>query len=251
VARKSDQVRTALDNTEVAVWLRGQREFQRASNLVTFGRRRVVASPQLKPEPRTAEEAADELIGDARVSLIRQGFDVPFEEWRVGNWIGRRMSVVLLGPVSRTWKFKCVKALNEYYYSDAWERSLRLSRTFQPAIMAAAQALQVLQSNLAQLDALELASDYRGQGTISVLAKRLPNLAALTETLPVQRRDPRAPERLFVFRLQAANRFHTRKARAEAISQLMGLEGFRHEYDLRTIERLCAEFAGKGGRKSA
>ena len=77
--------------------------------------------------------------------------------------------------------------------------------------------------------------------------ERLVDLSEQTQALdlPIRRNDPRGAERLFVYRMQSINRTISRKAKAEAIYELMAMDGFRHQYDLRTVERLCKQFAGR------
>ena len=47
-----------------------------------------------------------------------------------------------------------------------------------------------------------------------------------------------------------ANKQVSRNAKTEAIVELMGLEGFKHQYDSRTVEKLCAGFTGMKRRVS-
>jgi hypothetical protein len=260
-----------LEAHSVSVWLTGQREYQRAERLVLVGRK--IGGRQTAPrKAATAAERVtamfDEALGRNRAAQLLRPADLSAHltdrerfhraagedagaKLHASEDVRRQLSRIAdyLGP-AHSWRRSCVQALHEYYYGnsaganfDASKVSIALSAELAAATNAATKSMNSLIEMLKvaeQLGFTKRPIHYKG---LARYAESFVN-AAERVSCPVHRRDARTQERLFVFRLFLANRRWARKPKAEAIVELMGLEGFRHQYDLRTVERICTGFAG-------
>lgn len=125
----------------------------------------------------------------------------------------------------------------------------RAAASFQHAaaeIEAAAKAAQEAMTRYQHLAEILNRAGFRGIWVRGARAQRRPIEVSAADigALPIgTRKDERSNERLFVYRMFVANQGAVRSAKPEAIADLMGLEGFRHKYETRTIERLCKRFA--------
>ena len=252
-----------LRATPINSWLRGQREFTRAQRLVLFGRK--VASGGREPENLTKIDFAKAVedmfeLGAKREASRQHGEDAALfsadaigdhqaanktdAEQRISRYVCNLLDFLARKyQPNQTWLYACVHALNEYYYGDAWRRSVALSKSLAASIQSAKKSIDLV---VAQIDeAVSLDFSSRAFGRLFMIRASEGMSKSLSEiSFPVQRNDVRACEKLFVFRLYKANRRFTKKPKTEAIAELMGLEGFRHQYDPRTIEKLCSGFAG-------
>lgn len=141
-----------------------------------------------------------------------------------------------------SWQVKTMRAVAEYLEGKAATRFLNAAAEIDDAARAARESVARY---------VRLAEEINGANFQSVRVRGLrsptlrvefdvPDLAASPIS---RRRDTRGDERLFVYRMFVANRSEVRSAKPEAIADLMCLEGFRHQYETRTIERLCKRFA--------
>lgn len=224
-------------------WLRSQREFLRA-----YGR---VFSAHLRKERDDAEPSIDRFRAQAQryfdnaeeyhARRISEGWEASASERTRG--LGLRETIKRAGSraFDGYWHAATMRAVAEYLEGKAAAR-------FQDAateIEAAAKAAQAAVARFMYLSEVLNESGFRGiwvrgrfhRGRVEI---SVPDI----EELPIgSRRDERNNERLFVYRMFVANRSAVRSAKPEAIAELMRLEGFRHQYETRTIERLCKRFA--------
>ncbi len=145
-----------------------------------------------------------------------------------------------------SWIEGCIAALAEYFDTNSPRRMLENFRKAAPAHAAAKKAIADYLSAVEALRKIGLPAVLRVHG-IGIFSRFLVSDDTLninSSACPIQRNDPRNSERLFVFRMHALNNRHFRATRIESIDELMSIDGFRHQYDRRTIERLCAEFTG-------
>jgi len=142
-----------------------------------------------------------------------------------------------------TWIYGTVRAVAEYLEG-------RTARRFQDAVRDIEVAADAAFAAVRRYE--ELAEELKSPAFRDIPVNRAQLRTHLTKwypttmldlVSPLGRKDSRSDERLFVYRMFVLNRRKTRSPKVEAIAELMGLEGFRHQYDLRTIERLCARFA--------
>jgi len=236
-----------LAREEPIKWLHAHDDFRQAENLVLFGRRRPTAKNSTAPDLEVwAARRADRYFLRAADPKRALGWNGEKTEDGRLRYELRRLYVDGYNH-SDGWVFACASALHEYLYTENWKVSLSTSRSWADARAAARSSVSALNELLASTAnfGLELRTPR------SFLQRTLEKIEALptTPVLPVTRSDVRARERLFVYRMFKANHSLTRNPKAKAIAYLMGLEGFKHQYDDRSIERLCAEFAGKYFKK--
>ena len=60
--------------------------------------------------------------------------------------------------------------------------------------------------------------------------------------IPIQRDAKHKAEHLYVYRLWQINLRYFGSAKPDCIAELMFLDGIAHQFDVRTIERMCAKF---------
>jgi hypothetical protein len=225
-------------------WLHSQREFLRAYERVFSTRRRKErdgAEPDIDYFHALAQTYFDN-AEESHARRISEGWkDSASEQTRARSLrglIGRAGSRAFDGD----WRTATMRAVAEYLEGKA-------AASFQNAaaeIGAAAKAAQEAVARFMHLSEVLNEADFLG---IWVRGPRF--LGGRTEVgvpdigaLPIgSRKDERSNERLFVYRMFVANRRAVRSAKPEAIAELMGMEGFRHQYETRTIERLCKRFA--------
>jgi hypothetical protein len=222
-----------LYSLPVIGWLMAQRAFERAETLVFSRRRRP-----LRHDDRSIQQIAEERAESALAAGPR------------GNRTAEDVAHEHLEFQARSsfkygWLFRCVRALHEYHYGNASSRLASAARAIGPAADAVKRALCEYLAHADALNALdipeaEIRGGYRTLHRIAGAGPPRPNVALL----PIRRDDEHAPERLFVYRMHWANTSATGTSKVEAIAELMGMEGFRHQYDMRTIEKNCSAFTG-------
>jgi hypothetical protein len=143
-----------------------------------------------------------------------------------------------------------MQALDEYFYGTSAHKLAAAAREIGPAAVALAHAIEQYLTHAELLQGLRLPT-YRLASSTRWLDRSLrgwlPTLKSMQPSqhgLPVRRANTHARERLFVYRMWCENNRAFRSHKTEAIAELMDIEGFQHQYDARTIERLCAEFTG-------
>lgn len=236
-----DRRKTELASTPVEKWRIRTREIERARDLVFRGNKKRNLS-----ETRNAPRSVD-AIADSVFSMAAEASSVPAEQHQ---FIRIHMNMFADGPFRHSWTVKCIEAIAEYFNPEM-PRMIRDARSEAVAALEQARlAISRLQRSTATVSSLNLPdAKVRVRATFT---KMLDSFTELSEPLnlpaeafPISRLDARSSERLFVFRMYRANFAMTRGPRFEAIDELMSIEGFRHQYDRRTIERLCTEFSGK------
>lgn len=233
------RVMTQLDGTAAWGWLESQREYRRALGIVT-GRR-----GNQRPEALVAGPDArnrDERVR-ARVARIFQNTSESMGQGALFSknyQIRHALEKAATRPLAGAWPVECMRAVAEYLDGSA-----------APSLLQAAREIQGAHDELAELIrrytalATRLNSSDIGGGHIGGLGflRRFPSRLGFDPSLmPIRRDDELAPARLFVFRMWRTHHRLFRTPKIEAIAELMGLEGFGHTYDARTIERLCAKF---------
>lgn len=210
------------------VWLTRQREFERAWNIVTGQRRRGRLSERRDQSPLKDR-------ANARVDKIFAGKESVSVHWV--SWGGWHRDT----PFRHVWVVDCIRAVSEYLEGTAASAMVRAARDFEKARLEAHRAVQRFLDVQRQIDAYNVYGVRTGPSRS--LSSWLSHKGEWDiSALPLRRNDELARERLFVFRLWEMNTAFARSPKVEAIAELMGLEGFRHQYDVRTIERLCAGF---------
>lgn len=227
--RRFEEVR----GTAVYAWLTSQREFQRAERLAFRQPRkfhpllrdydaRISLEDRVRARAREIVQATTPVGGE------------PVDAWRARS----RLERAKRNRFVHGWLHQCIRALAEYYDGSAGRELPELSRQVEQAHREAREAVRRYHTLAARLNSLELLG-VRAPGAFREFTAT-PDLSGM----PLRRREQHACERLFVYRMEKANRavWISGPPRADAIAELMNLEGFRHQYDTRTIERLCAEF---------
>ena len=241
-----DAMRARLGEMPAWKWIAKQREFQRAHHLLWYGRRARKSGGQSGPARNDVICARVEQLFRAAMDTsrpLRHSRKTPRET--VSPDIALRE---LLTPWRRSYTFRdhwttsCLAALRQYHHSEDWKSSILVAKSWTAKRESAVRALRELTGILAHVDSLGLKSGGTQRFRFALDSA---NALPLRIEVPVKRNDLHAREQLFVFQLFRANRSAVRKPKAEVIVDLMGLEGFEHQYPLRHVERLCASFADK------
>ncbi len=225
-------------------WLCSQREFRRAHERVFSTRRRKErgdAEPDIDRFRARAQRFFDS-AEEFHARRISEGWKASASEQTRAH--DRRRAIERAGSraFDGDWRTATMRAVAEYLEGKA-------AASYQDAaaeIEAAARAAQEAVARYLHLSEVLNEAGLRG---IWVRGMRYPRKHTEfsvpdINALPIgSRKDGRSNERLFVYRMFVANRGAVRSAKPEAITELMGLEGFRHQYETRTIERLCKRFA--------
>jgi hypothetical protein len=239
--------RTRLDSTAVGKWIAQQREFRRAGTIVFRGRRNAASLLFIDKNP--PDNWAEEEAIDCFSRSMREGSSgtgVPIPSSLPAQRLDRALSVWRRGFSFRSdWKTSAIRAVSEYHYTNAHSVSLRASRHWSSLHRNAVDALDEFLEQMRELrdhDLCPVRFPSTLESTLSMLIK-WPN----EPEFPVTRSGKLARERLFVYRLWRANMRAARKSKPEAIAELMGMEGFGHQYDTRHVERICRRFSGNFG----
>lgn len=226
-----------LTATPVGQWLSETKEISRARDLVF---RAHMKKYPIKEE--SIDEIADWYLSTAAVtSSSASGRN---------EWLRSQMREWIRGPLKGSWTSICVEAIAEYFNPERPAQVARAHKDLADALDQARSAISRLKASTEAVESLHLPeARIRLSATF---VRTLNEFGPLTEPLclsgeafPIGRLDAHSGERLFVFRMHRANVAITRGPRIEAIDELMGIEGFRHQYDRRTIERLCKEFTDR------
>ncbi len=230
-------------------WLVEQREYKRAYDRV-FGVRHRTAVAARQADPDRFRKRAEQILDSFERS--QPSGSVQAEIYRLSDESMRRridrqnderlrerIQYRAAADWTSLWVYGTMGAVAEYLEGKTASR-------FQDAVKelaAAAQAAQVASAKYVELAEEVNRANLRNVGI--VLGRFKSRLAPRFDVheSPIGRKDARIDERLFVYRMFFLNRGRARSPKVEAIAELMGLEGFRHQYDSRTIERLCARFA--------
>ncbi|MFM0724819.1 hypothetical protein PQQ53_14140 [Paraburkholderia strydomiana] len=151
------------------------------------------------------------------------------------------------------WYEGFVFALNEYLHSDTAQRMVSDRRTIESKLKTAIAGIEAIMALVDDSLAMEVLKSFRPSHRPAFWRKEILDaqlnglrlLAAVdaTAVYPIVRGDETIGERLFVYRMSRLNWRHFRSFKAEAIANLMMLEGFRVSLDTRTIEKLCKKFS--------
>lgn len=226
-----------LDATPVGRWISQNKEITRAEALVYRA---------LDRKKGAASRATDELVVQRALDKAKDSFS----HWDPGSLlpsIANTLTEWDESPLAHSWWWHCIKAFAEYFDEDAPQRMVEAFRTSTPRAAQAQRAMADYLQAVDSLNALNLPGvRYRRleriQREVDYLLDAL-NVPA--ERFPLTRIDERSSERLFVFRMHHAHMVLVRAPRVEAIDELMGVHGFRHQYDRRSLERLCAVYTGR------
>jgi hypothetical protein len=218
-----------LTDLPASKWFDSQRDIQRAWGLV-FGK------------------------NTRNAPLLDRNHDVVGK--RAIRWVGADAEVhsgklERLGAhgVSDTWTYKCMDAIAEYFANRAAKVMVELLKDFDKA---EANAMRATDNYLRMIErAVAVGVKVQSNRTLARFAtdgQPKPDMS----WFPVARGGAMAAERLFVYRMWRANMAFVRKPKVDAIAALMSVDGFRHQYNHRTIERACAEFhaAAKARREA-
>ncbi len=226
-------------------WLRSQREFLRAYDRV-FSTRRRKERDEAEPDIDHFRAQAQRFFDSAEESHARrisEGWKASASEQTRAHALRGSIERAGSRPFDGYWHTATMHATAEYLAGTA-------AASFQEAAAEIEAAAKAAQEAVARFMHLSEVLNEAGLWGIWVRGgprflrgrdeARVPDIDAL----PIgSRKDETNNERLFVYRMFVANRRAVRSAKPEAIAELMGLEGFRHRYETRTIERLCKRFA--------
>ena len=154
--------------------------------------------------------------------------------------------VLVMDRLSKTWPIRCLSAFREYFYTDNADKAL-----------TAGKRLNEIERSLIkigdELGALE--SSMLGGSNVTRLSGRILRQVELIRHSPllsnIKRDGKQIRERLLAKRIFDANRKVFRATKADAIAELLTVEGVAHQVDLRTVQRWCAAFSEAASTKGA
>lgn len=224
-------------------WLCSQREFQRSNERVFSTRRRnqhAEAGPDIDRFRARAQRLFD--YAEAfRARRISEGSTASAGERARADYVRTAIERAGNRAFDGYWHTDTMRAVAEYIEG-------KTAGSFQDAAAKIEAAATAAQEAVARY--MRLSQTINEAGLFGVRAYVRPRNREFHFGVPEvaaspigSRKDERNNERLFVYRMFVANRSAVRSAKPEAIAELMGMEGFRHQYETRTIERLCKRFS--------
>lgn len=235
------RMRDALVKEDTFRWLSSQREYQRAAEKV-FGKRGRAAKIASERTPVPAVDTAAKFLERAAAQWKSRGRTRVQGDEYFGT-IRADLARFTSRGFETTWDWRTMEAVAEYLEGKTARRFQDAVNEIDAAAAAAYTAFVRYQALVEELKKPNLRSIPVNRFHLRTHLNSWNPTAMLGIVSPLGRKDSTSDERLFVYRMFTANRRSARSAKAEAIAELMGLEGFRHQYEVRTIERLCAGFA--------
>lgn len=160
----------------------------------------------------------------------------------------RRIAVRGSFGFSSYWLVNILSALREYFYSDTADTVLHTVKRFNEA---AAEMESVARRLAAASNEIE-AMGFPGLRRLPSARYRRIAEDGISQidpsVLPIRRNDAHSRERVFVYRVWMANKRWTSNPKTDAIADLMCIEGIKHQYDTRNIEKLCQNFSAISSR---
>lgn len=164
--------------------------------------------------------------------LSKLEIDQEYDKWRSVRGFFERQ-------IGDTWDAQFFHALHELLYTDTADQLLALAkdgpRAFERLLNAAMEA-----KPLFQIHGEEFGNPI--SGTVERLQRQLDQITWKIRMVPIQRDAMHKAEHLYVYRLWRINQHYFRRAKPDCIAELMFLDGVAHQFDVRTIERMCAKF---------
>ena len=234
--------KTEILETPTSKWLDASRDFQRAQDMV-YGRRKrkkrlISASTNAVQAPSLDDEVNHHFAQLTRIH--ESGTDI----WKIGEHQKKLLDRRLIPPGTK-WLTDSVTALSEYFEGSTSKRMVELARKHRRAASALERSIIDYLDVIGPLNAMQT---FEEPVRLTLLAKKIQHQVTVDAlniaAMPITRIDDTSDERLFVYRMNLANRRHSGTPKTEAIACLMNMDGFRHQYDKRTIEKLCADFTG-------
>jgi hypothetical protein len=210
------EAQSSARSTSLMRWAEAQPSYVRALRVLTGARGRRRAKGH----------------GSIDTFLSKLEIDQGYDRWQgVREFFERQ--------IGDTWDAQFFHALHELLYTDTASQLLALSkdgpRAFERLRNAAMEALPLIQ----------LHGEESGDsivGMVERLPRHLDRITWKLRSLPIQRDALHKAEHLYVYRLWRINQQYFRSAKPDCIAELMFLDGVAHQFDVRTIERMCAKF---------
>lgn len=199
-------------------WLIGQSGYRRAEQIVWIGRKRkaILNNPSLH-QP----------IPDLLFAKILKN---PRLFYRLYS-----------DSLSSTWDIGYLRALREYYHTG----NADLIQSAANRLGDIEREMQSISDSLGALSSVVLGNSKGG--LVERNSVRLMNYLDLLQRSPITRLYVRssqyAKERLLAKRLFDVNRRSARSSSAEAIAEMLTVDGIKNQVDLRTLYRWCKVFA--------
>lgn len=199
---------------EVYLWLHGESGFVRATEKM-FGRKLPSAV------------ALNERINHAVADLLSHS-DEEHRYW-LTNWASRRADYLVLG---RTWTGRITDAIYEYLHVDHDARHR--------ALVGAASDLQKISALLSKIKPL---MEELGEGQLDYVEARLERLRVRAEARRPARDQKNKAEHAFVRQVARISQDFNRRRiiRPVVVDNLQSIGAIRHQFDIRTIHRICKE----------
>jgi hypothetical protein len=157
-----------------------------------------------------------------------------------------------LRSLKRTWLASVFHALHEYHFTDRAEQLYGIHRKRD-------EPFEKLRKSFDEVLAV-IKQSALGGATLSERIERDERMFQRMQIwdycddwrdLPIRRNSKHKAEQLFVYRAWQANQRHVGKPKPEVIVELMTFDGFGHQFDLRTVARMCAKFNGAKAQRTS
>lgn len=149
-----------------------------------------------------------------------------------------RRIVDYVGKEPFAWWRGIFVALQDYYYSDRWEKLYSEYHIKERDLKAARAAILTLQSLSKHL--IEPVRMPLLEKKIEAIEHQL--ASGVASLYPVRRKDETTRERVLVYDLYDNNIAHRKGKRVSLIHSLMTIEGIERSLDLKTLERLVSDW---------
>lgn len=213
------------EKSHLVVWARRQPSYRKA--LAELQRRRRRKDEEIS---EVAMEWADRIIRD-------------FESDPRHPYFSTHLTSYFLRSLERTWLSSVFHALHEYYFTDRAEQLYGLHRKGVEPFENLKKSFDEVLAVIGQLDRGGSALLDRIERDERMFQRmRIWDYHDAWKFLPIQRNSKHKAEQLFVYRAWQANQRYVGKPKPEVIVELMTFDGFEHQFDLRTVARMCAKF---------
>lgn len=220
-ARRGECI-SRFDSSPVMKWLALQPAFDSAFHSCFGSNRRSKRSPYSDRRPKLNETLFEKAIAseDGMMSIL----------------------YLLRQNLSKVWLARIVDALREYFYTDHAED-----------IVHGLKSLDEMEHEIHRIgDAIScLAHAVTGKSfgnSADRMLRQIEMIRSLSVVDQFKRSSQNVNERLLVKRLADTNKRYFGNVKAEAIAEMMMIEGIAHPVDLRTIQRWCSKPARLVGR---
>lgn len=144
---------------------------------------------------------------------------------------------VFSSSIRATWSSHLFHALYEYHHTDTAQRIYEVFKDAEKVFSNYEKGLNEV------VRLVDKAGHETRYGDVDIAGRfSTHRVHEAIKKLPIQRDSQHKSEQLFVYRMWRLNLRKFNKPKPELIAELLTMDGFAHQFDIRTIERMCARF---------